>query len=276
MTLENRTLLITGINRGLGRHLAEQVLEAGGRVAGTARNPNSLQALQARHGDRLRLFSLDLTDSEQITSVVNEAFSTFSLIDAVISNAAYSLLGAAEEVEPKQIRHLLETNLVGSILLARAALPYFRRQGGGRLIQISSSSGHAGLAGLSLYCASKWGIEGFYESLGQEVEPFGIQTTLVEPGAIRTDFGTTGVVSEPLEAYQGTPAHQFRHLADFQAPGDPSKMARAILDTLEGPAPTRLVLGQDAYQMIHHGMSSRLVRLELEGAVPTDHEPVTL
>jgi NAD(P)-dependent dehydrogenase (short-subunit alcohol dehydrogenase family) len=277
MNSENLTVFITGINRGLGRHLAEQVLEGGGRVAGTARDLTQLQELQALHGERLWLRALELTNVAGIQDAVAAAFGAFPRIDAVISNAGYSLLGAAEECSEADIRQLLDTNLLGSIHLARAAVPYLRAQGGGRLVQISSSASHTGFPGLSLYCASKWAIEGFFEALAPEVAPFGIETCLVEPGAIRTDFGASGVFSPPLDVYRGTPAHQFREMGHFEAPGDPSKMARAILASLrQSPAPTRLALGSDAYQMIRHALVSRLGELDRqrETSFSTDFQPM--
>lgn len=260
-----RKVFITGINRGLGRHLAEQVLDGGGCVAGTTRQLDQLGPLQVRHGNRLLPMLLDVTDLDAINAAVGTAFATFGRLDAVISNAAYSLLGAAEELTSAAIERILATNLLASIHLARAAIPALRQQGGGRLIQVSSSCGQVGFPGLSLYCASKWGIEGFFESLAGEVEGFGIQTTLVLPGAIRTDFGSSGVVSEPLDVYRGTPAHQFRQVptGESQATGDPAKMAAAILRTIEqDQAPARLVLGSDAYTMLVGGLRTRLQQIE--------------
>lgn len=268
-----RTVFITGINRGLGRHLAEQVLEAGGRVAGTTRDLRQIEDLRS---DRLLPLSLDLTDFPAIDSALEAAFQAFGRIDAVISNAGYSLMGAAEELSYEAMKHILDTNLLGSIWLARAAVPRLRAQGGGRIIQVSSSSGQTGFPGLSLYCASKWGIEGFFESLAPEVAPFGIETTLVEPGAIRTRFADTGVISQPLAVYQGTPAHHFRELLSggFVANGDPARMARAILASLEQtPAPARLVLGSDAYAMLTTQLSARLQQVQdgREIAYSTDY-----
>lgn len=260
-----RKVFITGINRGLGRHLAEQVLDAGGSVAGTTRHLAQLDDLKLRHGNRLLPLPLDVTDFDALAAAVNSAFSAFGHIDAVISNAGYSLLGAAEELTPAAIEKILATNLLASIHLARSAVKLLREQGGGRLIQISSSCGQVGFPGLSLYCASKWGIEGFFEALAGEVAVFGIQTTLVQPGAIRTDFGSSGVLSEPLDVYRGTPAHQFRQMLnqDSQATGDPARMAAAILRTIEqAQAPFRLVLGSDAHSMLMAGLSTRLEQIE--------------
>jgi NAD(P)-dependent dehydrogenase (short-subunit alcohol dehydrogenase family) len=277
MLTENRTWFITGINRGLGRHLAQQVLENGERVAGTARDLSQLEDLKQQHGDRLWLGQLDLTDTPGIRSILARAFENFGQVDVVVSNAGYSLLGAAEELNDQDIQHILDTNLVGSIQLARAAVPLLRAQGGGRIVQISSSSAQVSFPGLSLYCASKWGIEGFFESLSQEVRDFGIETTLVEPGAIRTSFATSGVVSPALAIYKDTPVRLFREMLDsgFEAGGDPARMATAIIASLETvPAPSRLVLGSDAYTMITEALRGRLERVEKQRKVAysTDFE----
>ena len=163
------------------------------------------------------------------------------------------------------IRHIVDTNLIGSIELARAAVAHMRPLGGGRLVQISSGAGQASFAGLSLYCATKWGIEGFFESLAQEVADFGIKTTLVEPGTIRTDFGASGVLSAELDAYREGPVGTLRRMANggYTAPGDPAKMAKAIVDTFEAKdAPPRLALGPDVYGYIKAALTNRLEQIE--------------
>jgi NAD(P)-dependent dehydrogenase (short-subunit alcohol dehydrogenase family) len=178
-----RNWLITGTSSGFGRALTEQLLARGDRVVATLRKVDALNDLKAAHGDRLHVMALDVTDGNAIQRVVDAAFATLGRIDVVISNAGYGLLGAVEEVTDAQIRHQLDTNVLGSIRLARAALPHLRKQGGGRLMQLSSMGGHIAFPALSLYHTSKWAIEGFYESLAQEVASFNIQTTLVEPGS---------------------------------------------------------------------------------------------
>ena len=133
------------------------------------------------------------------------------------------------------------------------------------MIQVSSGAGQAAFPGLSLYCATKWGIEGFFDSLAQEVAAFGIQTTLVEPGTIRTDFGASGVLSPELDAYREGPVGMLRKMATggYPAPGDPAKMAKAIVDTFEAEvAPPRLALGPDVYGYIKAALTSRLDQLE--------------
>lgn len=258
--METRTWFITGINRGLGRSLAEAVLARGERVAGTARNLDELNDLKAIYGDRLWIASLDLTDSAGIQSVMDRAFAELSRINVIVNNAGYSLAGAVEECSEEMIRHLLDTNLLGSILVIKAALPYLRAQGGGRILQVSSGAGQLGYAGLALYVASKWGIEGFIESLVPEVAPFGIEATLFEPGVIRTDFGGRGILPPALAAYQDTPAGMMRNAAaalqhagsgSSPATGDPAKMAQVMIDSLAvSPAPRRVVMGSDIYDVL--------------------------
>ena len=198
--VSSSTWFITGINRGLGRSIAEVVMQRGGRVAGTVRNLVDANVLKDMFPDQLSVSRLDLSDSVSIPKVFTAAVEQAGRIDAVVSNAAYSLLGAAEELEIDAIRRIVDTNLIGSIQLARAAVAHMRVSGGGRIIQVSSGAGQSSFPGLSLYCTTKWGIEGFFDALSQEVTAFGIGTTLVEPGAIRTEFGASGVMSPELEA----------------------------------------------------------------------------
>ncbi len=182
------TWLITGASRGFGRELTEQLLARGDRVAATLRRPERLEGLAARYRDRLWIRALDVTDTAQIRQVVDAAFAELGRIDVVVSNAGHGLFGAAEEVSDAQIERQVRTNLTGAIQLARAVVPHLRAQGGGRILQLSSMGGQIAFPGLSIYHATQWGIEGFYESLAAEVAPFGIDTILVEPGFARTGF----------------------------------------------------------------------------------------
>jgi NAD(P)-dependent dehydrogenase (short-subunit alcohol dehydrogenase family) len=263
--ISSSTWFITGINRGLGRSIAEEVMRRGGRVAGTVRNLAHADPLQKQYPGQLWTRALDLSDLANIAGAFQAAVGHFGRIHAVVSNAAYSLLGAAEELELGAIRHIVDTNLIGSIELARAAVAHMRPLGGGRLIQISSGAGQAAFPGLSLYCATKWAIEGFYESLAREVAGFGLQTTLVEPGTIRTDFGASGVLSAELDAYREGPVGTLRRMATagYAAPGDPAKMAKAIVNTFDAEtAPPRLALGPDVYGYIKAALTDRLEQIE--------------
>src|ERR1700745_3912046 len=173
------TWFVTGASRGFGRELTEQLLSRGDRVAATLRQPGQLGDLAAGHGGRLWVRGLDVTDTGQLRRVVREAFSDLGRIDVVVSNAGSGVFGAAEDLTDAQVETMIATNLTASIQLARAVVPYLRAQGGGRLVQLSSMGGHIAFPAFSMYHATKWGIEGFYESLTVEVEPFGIRTMLV-------------------------------------------------------------------------------------------------
>jgi NAD(P)-dependent dehydrogenase (short-subunit alcohol dehydrogenase family) len=271
--ISSSTWFITGISRGLGRNVAEEVMKRGGKVAGTVRKFADANELKDRFPDQLWSAELDLSNLAKISTTFEAAVNHFGRVHAVVSNAGYSLLGAAEELDLDAIRRIVDINLIGSIELARATVAHMRPLGGGRLIQISSGAGQAGFAGLSLYCATKWGIEGFFESLAQEVVDFGIQTTLVEPGAIRTDFGTSGILSPAMDAYSEGPVGMLRKMAidGYSAPGDPARMAKAIVETFEAEAaPPRLALGRDVYGYIKAALTRRLDQLEAYSNVSTD------
>jgi NAD(P)-dependent dehydrogenase (short-subunit alcohol dehydrogenase family) len=176
--MSQRTWFITGVSGGFGRHMTEQLLERSDRVAGTARKLEALDDLKTQYGDQLWVASLDVTDTPAIHRVVGEAFAAFGRIDVIVNNAGYGLFGAAEELSDEQINHQINTNVIGSIQVVRAALPHLRAQGGGRILQLSSMGGQIAFPGLSLYHTSKWAIEGFFESTAQDIAPFNIQTTL--------------------------------------------------------------------------------------------------
>ena len=186
--MAQRTWFITGVSSGFGRHLTDQLLERGDRVVGTVRDTGKVSDLIERYPDTFRAEVLDVTDTRRSSELVDRAFAVLGRIDVIISNAGYGLFGAAEELTDRQVEHIVATNLVGPIQLIRAALPHLRAQGGGRIIQISSYGGQVAFPGNSLYHATKWGIEGFVESVAQEVAPFGIGMTIVEPGGARTEF----------------------------------------------------------------------------------------
>lgn len=273
---EQRTWFITGTSSGFGRLLAETLLARGDRVAATLRKPDALADLQARHGDRLWIATMDLTDIAAVKATVDQAFADLGRIDVVVSNAAYGLFGAGEEVSSEQIRHQIDTNLIGSIELIRAVLPHLREQGGGRILQVSSEGGQIAYPNFSLYHATKWGIEGFVESVAQEVAPFGISMTLVEPGPTKTDFGRGLVSAAVMPVYEDTPAGAVRRgVADgsFEITGDPAKMADAMIVAAEQQhPPKRLVLGTSSYHAIRAALEGRLAELEAQKHITTAME----
>lgn len=265
--MTTRTWFITGISSGFGRHMTCQLLERGDRVAGTVRRDGTVNDLKGKYGERLWTAHLDVTDVREIRTAVGRAFAELGRVDVIVNNAGYGLFGAAEEVTDDQIDHVIATNLTGSIQVIRAALPHLRAQGGGRIIQISTYGGQAALPGGSMYHATKWGIEGFTEAVGQEVAPFGIGVTIVEPGGARTEFRYGSSVLGPrLGAYDATPAAAIRAVIEGRAavpPGDPAKMAAAIIDSVNRePAPSRIVLGSDSYDIIRKSLAARLAVIE--------------
>jgi NAD(P)-dependent dehydrogenase (short-subunit alcohol dehydrogenase family) len=268
--MADRSWFITGVNRGFGRHLTEALLERGERVAGTVRKAGSVDDLRAKYGDRFWLAVLDVSDAAAIHDVVNRAFTEVGRIDVVVNNAGYGLFGAVEELTDDQIDHQIRTNLMGSIQVTKTALPHLRRQGRGRLLQLSSYGGQATNPGACLYHASKWGIEGFMESTAKDVAPFGIGVTIVEPGGARTEFrtGSSRLAENRLDAYDNSPAAMTRRINDPTfppPPGDPVKMAKAMIDSVEiDPAPLRLCLGSDSYTAIRLSLTERLAAVETQ------------
>jgi NAD(P)-dependent dehydrogenase (short-subunit alcohol dehydrogenase family) len=261
-----KTWFITGTSSGFGRLLTEKLLARGDRVAATLRRMEALDDLRKAYGDRLWTAQLDLTDANAIRRTIDRGFAELGRIDVVVNNAGYGLFGAAEEVSDEQIRHQIDTNLIGSIQVIRAALPHLRAQGGGLIQQVSSEGGQITYPNFSLYHATKWGIEGFVDAAAKEVAPFGISFTIVEPGATRTDFGKGIVSPPPMEVYDQTPAGEVRRAVTagaFNIKGDPNKMANAMIASADAEQrPFRLALGANTYTNIKAGLQARLAELE--------------
>jgi NAD(P)-dependent dehydrogenase (short-subunit alcohol dehydrogenase family) len=264
-----KTWLITGAGSGFGRQLTELLLERGDRVAATVRKPDALQDLTARHGSKLWIAILDVSDSKAVHSVIDRAFLELGRIEVVISNAGYGLSGAAEELTDEQIERQIDTNLIGSMQVARASIPHLRKQGGGRIIQLSSFLGQTGMPTTGVYGATKWAIEGFLEGLIPEVAAFGIEVTLVEPGTARTNFFAGVEMVQHSAVYDDTGVGEFRRKMKAAGPsarrGDARKIASAIIASADQtPAPRRLVLGSDAFVAIHKALNARLQDLEAQ------------
>ena len=266
-----RTWFITGTSSGFGRIMTEQLLARGDRVAATLRTPSALDELRARYPEQLWVAPLDVTDDAAIDAVLARAFTELGRIDVIVSNAAYGLFGAAEELTNEQVRRQLDTNLLGSIGLIRSALPWLRKQGGGRVIQVSSEGGQIAYPNFSVYHATKWGIEGFVESVAQEVAPFGIEFTLAEPGPTPTNFAAGLDTAPAMPEYAETPSGAVRRaLADgsFQLSGDPAQMVRFMIDSADqSPAPRRIAMGSTAYGSIRAALTDRLAQLDAQKSV---------
>jgi len=275
--MPQRTWFITGVSSGFGPQMTEHLLERGDRVAGTVRNMDAMTDLKASYGDRLWLADLNVTDTAAIREVVKNAFADLGTINVVVNNAGYGLFGPAESLTDDQIIQQINTNLIGSIQIVRAVLPHLRAQGGGRILQISSYGGQVAGPGRSLYHASKWGSEGFMEAITQEVAPFNIGVTIVEPGGARTAFRFGNAqVGPKMEVYEGTPAGMvYQSLQDTSRlpTGDPARMVTIMIDSVEQhPAPLRIVLGSDAITTLQHALTERLAAVEVqkEQAFSTD------
>lgn len=207
-----------------------------------------------------------MTDVPAIRNLVDDSFEKLGSIDVIISNAGYGLFGAAEELSDAEVDHIIATNLTGSIQLIRSALPHMRTQGSGRIIQISYG-GQVAFPGNSLYHATKFGIEGFCDSVAQEVAAYNIGITLVEPGGARTEFRYgSAQVANLMPAYEGNPAHSFLNMLDASkslAPGDPVRMATRIIESVEvEPAPMRMVLGSQALASTISTLKARVADYE--------------
>ena len=249
MTLPTpRTWLVTGASRGLGRAFAEVALEAGDAVVATARRPEQLDDLVAAHPGTALALGLDVTDRAAVTAVVEQASAFTGRLDVLVNNAGYGLAGGVEEASEQEVRDQFEVNVFGALWCTQAVLPVMRAQGAGHLFQISSIGGVAGFLNTGIYHATKWALEGFSESLAQEVEGFGIGVTIVEPGPFRTDWnGDSMVRATPLAAYDDVLAARRQAmsgaLARTQA-GDPRKAGEALLRVLDSEhPPRRLLLG---------------------------------
>ncbi|SPL90758.1 Short-chain dehydrogenase/reductase SDR [[Actinomadura] parvosata subsp. kistnae] len=246
-----KTWLITGASRGLGRRLAEAVLDAGNHVVATARDPKQLDDLVARHGDRVRAVALDVTDAAAAVRAVEAATGAFGRLDVVVNNAGYGNSAAIEEMPEDDFRAQIETNLFGVVNVTRAALPVLRAQRSGVFVQVSSIGGRVGgTPGMGAYQTAKFGVEGFSEVLANEVAPFGVKVIIVEPGAFRTDWQGSSMEMHPVGPdYEQTVGaiHRFRRESDGTQPGDPARAARVIIDVVrDANPPRRLLLGSDA------------------------------
>ncbi|TWA61751.1 short-subunit dehydrogenase [Azospirillum baldaniorum] len=264
----SKTWFITGASSGLGLDMARQLLARNDRVLATTRRPETLADLQRQYCGRLEVVPLDLTDPAGVETAISSAFQRHDRIDVVVSNAGYGLFGAAEELTETQIDRQIATNLTGSIHLIRAALPHLRRQGGGRIVQVSSEGGQIAYAGFSLYHATKWGIEGFIEAVAQEVAPFGITFIIAEPGPTDTGFAANLVRADAMTVYEETPVGALRRAigdGSFVLKGDAARTVAAIIAAADSPTPPlRLTLGSTAHASITQALAARLAVLETQ------------
>ncbi len=258
---ENKTWFITGTSRGFGREWTIAALERGDRVAATARDTSSLDDLVERFGDALLPIALDVNDRAADFAAVEQAHAHFGRLDVVVNNAGYGHFGLIEEITEDEARAQIETNLFGALWVTQAALPFLREQGSGHIIQVSSIGGITAFPIVGIYHASKWALEGFSQSLAQEVVDFGIHVTLIEPAGFSTDWaGDSAKRSEPLEAYADVRRKIEESRASRNAePGNPGASAEAILRVVDADEPPlRVFFGSAPLDIATKDYESRL------------------
>jgi NAD(P)-dependent dehydrogenase (short-subunit alcohol dehydrogenase family) len=257
-----KTWFITGTSRGFGREWAVAALERGDNVAATARDTSTLDDLAQTYGDRLLPIALDVTDRDADLAAVKQAHERFGRLDIVVNNAGYGHFGFVEELSEADVRDQLETNFFGALWVTQAALPILREQGSGHIIQVSSIGGISAFPIVGAYHASKWALEGLSQSLAQEVAPFGIHVTLIEPGGFSTDWaGPSAKHSEPLEAYDEVreKTHRERAARNTSGPGDPKASAAAVLRIVDAEEPPlRVFFGAAPLSIAKADYASRL------------------
>lgn len=257
--MATRTWFITGTSRGFGREWAAAALHRGDRVAGTARDPRTLDDLAQEHGDSLLAMELDVTDRKAVFEAVRRAHEHFGQLDIVVNNAGYGQFGMVEELSEQEARDQIETNLFGALWVTQAALPLLRAQGSGHFLQVSSIGGISAFAGIGIYHASKWALEGISQALAQEVGGFGIKVTLIEPGGFSTDWGGSSAQhAEALDAYADAhEASQRRRAGNTQ--GDPVASAEAVMRIVDAEVPPlRVFFGTAPLAIAERDYESRL------------------
>jgi NAD(P)-dependent dehydrogenase (short-subunit alcohol dehydrogenase family) len=269
-----RTWLITGAGRGMGVDFAHAALAAGHNVVATGRNRDTVRSAVGEH-ENLLVAELDVTDEQSSAQAVATAVERFGGIDVLVNNAGNFFGGFFEELSPQQVRTQIEANLFGPMTVTRAVLPVMRKQRSGLVISISSTAGVVGGEFASAYAASKFGLEGWMESLTGEVEPYGIRTMIVEPGFFRTELlqpESTTFAELSIEDYaertqETIPAWQ---AMNGKQAGDPAKLARALVGLADSDEPPlRWVAGADAVESVEEKARLLLAQVDAHRALST-------
>ena len=259
----SKVWLVTGSASGLGRNIAEAVLASGDRLVATARDPQRLEDLVKKYGDRVRTASLDVVDEQAALVAVQAAVKAFGRLDVVVNNAGFGDVSPFEQLSPERFKAVIDTNFYGVIYMTRAALPVMRKQKSGCILQISSVGGRiAAIPGNSAYHAAKWAVGGFTESLAAEVAPFGVKVCALEPGGIRTNWGARANRDTPalLPDYEPSVGAFAKRLKSHwgQENSDPAKVAQVVLRLAASDRlPAHLLLGTDA---VHYNGQAEAAR----------------
>jgi len=261
------TWLITGCSTGLGRYLAQAVLERGDHAVVTARDAAKVQDLADAHPDTALALSLDVTDNAQVTAAVRQAEDRFGVVDVLVNNAGYGYRSAVEEGDEAQVAELFATNFFGAVAMIKAVLPGMRAQQRGAIVNISSIGARISPAGSGYYAASKAALEGMTASLRKEVGPLGISAMVVEPGGFRTDFAGRSLQQSPtpIADYADTAGKRRKENDTVHGtqPGDPARAAHAIIAAVEAPeVPGLLLLGNDASDGFRAALKSLLAEVD--------------
>jgi NAD(P)-dependent dehydrogenase (short-subunit alcohol dehydrogenase family) len=269
-----RVWFITGTSSGFGRCLVEEVLKKGERVVATLRKPEVLKDLAKQYPKDLLVVKLDVTKKAQIDAAVKKALAAFKRIDVLVNNAGYGLTGSIEDVQDSAVKRIFDTNVFGLMAVTRAVLPSMRKRKSGHVVNISSVVGLMSFPMMGIYCTTKHAVEGITEALSAEIAPFGIKTTMIEPGYFATDFGSRGLESTkpsaPYKAASKQMEEMFQRMA-ADKPGDPRKGALAMIKAIDDKEPPlRLALGQDAVGMIRQKLGTLTEGLDRWESVSLD------
>lgn len=259
-----KTWFITGCSTGFGREIARKAISAGYNVVATARNPVQIEDLAAENHENVLLLPLDVTNEAQVRAAVQQALEKFGQIDVLVNNAGIGYFSTVEESVEEETMRMFEINFWGMMEVTKEVLPHFRSQKSGHIINLSSVGGLAAFPSVGYYNATKFAVEGISESLAKEVEPIGIRVTLIEPGTFRTDWaGRSANRSQTkITAYMETVGPRINRPSG-QEPGNPAKLAEAVLQVVELPnPPLRLLLGKDAYAVTTAKLSGMLKDIE--------------
>ncbi|MFI1035175.1 SDR family oxidoreductase [Streptomyces sp. NPDC020951] len=264
----SKVILVTGAGRGLGTDIAREALAAGHQVVATGRRPEEVAKTLGGPQDNLLVTKLDVTSLEDAEAAAQAAVDRFGRIDVLINNAGNFYAGYFEEITPAQMRQQIETNLFGPMNVTRAVLPVLRKQRAGHVITLSSSAGIIGQEFCVAYAASKFGVEGWMESLRYDVEPYGIHTTVVEPGFFRTELLVDASTTWPVPTIADYAERTTATVAAWksmngQQSGDPAKLARALLTIADQDKPLqRFVAGADAIEGVEAKARELLAQAE--------------
>jgi NAD(P)-dependent dehydrogenase (short-subunit alcohol dehydrogenase family) len=277
METKSKVWFITGASRGFGRVWTEAALRRGDKVAATARKLGSIVELNDQYGENVLTMELDVTDGEAVKRVVEQAHAHFGRLDVVMNNAGYSLVGTIEEASEQDVRQLYDTNIFGALSVIRAAVPLLRRQGGGRILGVSSGLGHVTLPVIGYYCSSKWAFEAIHESLALEVRDMGIQVTIIEPGAYATEFGSPESLrfAGGMDIYTPFKSAFFERLQKSER-GDPAATPAAIFQIVDAEEPPlRFFLGSHNLPWIRAAYAERIATWEKWEAVSSSAQGVS-